>query len=489
MDDKVIFARAMPAPVDVAVDGHFAGKLDRALRFELHAWALIAVVALGLAGLLALVLALARAPGVEKALPFLDQAFFQRGLVAHVTFAFVVWYLAVQGALTVLVTGRLVPAGRPMPLAAMVMGRAGLVAAAASFLLLLLPVLTGRGAASANNYIPVMNDPLYYAGLCMLAAGLALPVVRLLMALARLRHVEATTFAVGCAGAIYLLALACFLLAWTTRPQGFDPEGLNEYLMWGGGHVLQFANTALFLGALYLLARVAFGETPLSARLFKATVLLLVAGAAVGPPLYLTYAGGDPAQRQMFTDLYRFVLPLPAAAVCGAVAALFARRWRDVWDGAPEIRGAVAALVLFACGGVIGFFESSVDTRTPAHYHAMLIAVTLIFMALTFAVFLPVLDRRAEARRLRTAMYLMLGIGTLIQASGLFIAGALGVARKTAGAAQGLDSTPKIVAIALNAGGGAVAAVGGVIFIVLAGKLLLAKRGRGVTAASLAGTV
>ena len=45
----------------------------------------------------------------------------------------------------------------------------------------------------------------------------------------------------------------------------------------------------------------------------------LVAGAAAGPLLYLTYTGGDPGQRLMFTHLYWYALPLPAAGVM--------RRW------------------------------------------------------------------------------------------------------------------------------------------------------------------
>ena len=147
MDDKLIFARAMPAPVDVAVDGHFAGKLTDDLRLELQGWSAISVAALGLAGLLALVLAIARIPGVERALPFLNQAFFQRGLVVHVTFAFVVWYLAVHGALTVLVTSRLLAGTTKMSVGGLLAGRLGLGAAALSFLLLLVPMVLGRGAA------------------------------------------------------------------------------------------------------------------------------------------------------------------------------------------------------------------------------------------------------------------------------------------------------------------------------------------------------
>jgi len=482
MDDREMLARALPPSIDVAIDGHFAGKLTPQLQYELKGWVLLALAALALAGVLALVLALSRVPGADMAFPFIDQNFFRRVLVVHVTFAFVVWYLGVQGAITVLVTARLEPEEGRTTFGRALVGRAGLFGAVLSFVLLLIPVLGNRGIPSPNNYVPMLLHPIYYAGLMCLALSLALPIVRFLARIVRLKGVEATTLGVACAGAIYLLALVCVPVAWLSRPASLVGEDLSDYMMWGVGHVLQLANTALLLCVAYLLSRVTLGETPLPARLFKAMLLLLVAGAAAGPLFYVTFDGGDPTQRLMFTALYRFVLPLPAAVVCISVIALLIRRRHDLWVGAPEARGLAAALALFAYGGLIGFFESSVDTRTPAHYHAELIAVTLAFMTAYFAVFLPLLGRRTERRRLRTAMYLTLGGGQFLHSTGLFIAGALGVARKTAGAAQGLDSSDKVFAMSLMGVGGIVAVVGGIIFIALAGKLLLAKQAPGVTA-------
>ena len=77
--------------MDVAVDGNFAGKLTPHLMAELRGWIALPLIALGLAGLLALLLAAARVPGVELILPWTGPEAFRRILVVHVTFAFVVW--------------------------------------------------------------------------------------------------------------------------------------------------------------------------------------------------------------------------------------------------------------------------------------------------------------------------------------------------------------------------------------------------------------
>ena len=483
MDEKEVIARSLPPPVDVPVDGHFAGKLTLNLKHELHGWVALPMVALGLAGFLALLLALARVPGAETILPWTGPSFFLKGLVAHVTLAFVVWYLGVQGALTVLVTAQSVREGsNDVGMFGIFIGRTAVYGAMLSLFMLVAPALADLGDPSPNNYIPVLIHPLFYAGLTLLAVCLALPILRLLVLLSRRPKVEAGTFGVACAGVIYLIALICIAAAWATMPVNVGAQGANEYVFWGGGHILQFANTALMLCAFYLLARIGLGETPLPPSWFKILMLLIVAGAAAGPLLYLTYEGGSPAQRMIFTYLYWFALPLPTAAVLISVTMLLFRRGHDVWAGAPELKGMAAAMILFTFGGMIGFFESSVDTRTPSHYHAMLIAVTLAFMALYFALFLPLLGRRTERRRLRTAMYLLLGGGQFLHSLGLYIAGLEGVARKTAGDAQDLDNVVKVVAMSLQGIGGVIAVAGGVIFVVLAGKLLLARASHDVTA-------
>ena len=482
MDDKELIARSMPPPMDVAVDGNFAGKLTPHLMAELKGWIALPLVALALAGLLALLLAAARAPGAEHILPWTGPEAFRRILVVHVTFAFVVWYLGVQGLMTVVATAQAVgERGQDIrPLEAF-FGRVAVYGAGLSFVLLLAPALGNLGVPSINNYIPVLLHPLFYAGLGLLAVCVALPVVRLLLILARRRNPDAGVFGVACAGVIFLIALVCVGAAWFTVPQFVGVEGTAEYVMWGGGHILEFSKTALMLCGLYFIMRVAFGETPMTAPWFGTAMLILVAGAGAGPLLYLTFVGGDPSQRMIFTSLYWFALPLPIIMVVCNVIGLLIKRRRDIWEGAPEVKGVIAALVLFGAGGLMGFFEGSVDTRTPAHYHAMLIAVTLVFMTLYFGLFLPLAGKRTVRRRLRTAMYVLLGLGQLLHSVGLYVAGMGGVVRTAAGADQDLENVTKIAAMATEGAGGLIAVIGGIIFIVLAARLLLASRPAGVT--------
>ena len=454
---------------EAAVDGHFAGRLSADLIWELKGWVILPIVALGLAGLMAILVALMRVPGADTVLPWLGQTFFEKGLIAHVTFAFVIWYLGVQGAMTILATAN---AGS-LPRGSAFIGRVGLYAAGLSFVLILAPVLLNLAEPSANNYIPVLIHPLFFAGLTLFAFGLALPILRLIVQVAGKRTCEPVVFAVAASGVIFLIALVCLGVAWLTMPDGMAPTDAAERAFWGMGHIMQFAQTLLLLAGFFLLSRMSLGETPLPGGLFKIMAGLMVAGAAIGPLIYISFPADDPAQVTAFTGLYWYALPWPVGIVLLGVTWLFLRRATALKSQTPEIIGLWVALLLFGLGGVIGFFESSVDTRTPAHYHAELIGVTLVFMCLYFALFIPLLDRPMPSKRRRTASYVLLGTGQLFHSMGLFAAGLDGVARKVAGSEQGLDSAIKVSSMILMGLGGLIAVAGGVIFVILAGRSLL----------------
>ncbi|MEQ8510060.1 MAG: cbb3-type cytochrome c oxidase subunit I [Rhodospirillaceae bacterium] len=453
------------------LDGHFAGRLSQDMLWELRGWVVLPIAALAIAGLMAILVAVLRVPGAEAVLPWTTQTFFEKGLIAHVTFAFVIWYMGIQGALTVLASASV----GPVSSGASIVGKAGLAAAGLSFVLILAPVLLNLGEPSTNNYVPVLIHPVFFAGLALLALGLTLPILRLLTQVAGQRSCEPVVFAIAASGVIFLIALVCLAAAWVTMPDGMLATDAAERAFWGMGHVTQFANTLLLMAGFYLLSRMSLGETPVSDRLFKFMAALMVAGAAIGPLFYVSFPADDALQVNAFTDLYWYVLPVPSGVVLLGMVFLLFRRARSLKEQTPEIIGLWVALILFGFGGIIGFFESSVDTRTPAHYHAMLIGVTLVFMCLYFALFVPLLNRPVPQRKWRIASYVLLGTGQFFHSLGLFSAGLDGVARKVAGGEQGLDSATKLSSMALMGLGGLIAVIGGVIFVVLAIRCLTKK--------------
>lgn len=397
---------------------------------ELRLWLLLALLALAVAGALALGLALARTPHVQDWLPS-GPAFFHKALVTHVVFSFQVWLLAMLAAASV------------GDRAASASGLAGFALAACGCLLLLAVTLSGRGEASLNNYVPVLDHPLYFAGLALVGAGIA----------AALWRRGAGMPAVGAA---YAVALACFAVAALRLPVDLDPAFRLERLFWGGGHVLQFVNTGLVMVAWQRLA-----DDAGSSRSRLAFALLAMGALAA----LVVEARFDPlglAWRQAYTDMLWYLLPLPPLLLA---ADLLWRRRRDMdWRGLAGWALAGSWLV-FALGGGAGFALGAGDTRTPSHYHAMIGGINVALMGLVHVRLLPALGRAAPRAALARWQLGLYGGGQVLHALGFYLAGLAGVARKTAGAEQGLDSAFKLASMGLVGLGGAVAVLGGVLFV------------------------
>lgn len=418
-----------------------------ATRAELRGWLLLALGALAVAGVLALALAASRTPGVQDHLPW-GADFFHRGLVTHVVFSFQVWLLAMLGALGASATG-----ARPA-------GWAGLGLATAGCVLLLVPAIGGAGEAALNNYVPVLVHPLFFTGLALLAAGVAIASSRNLVGPDGLRAA-----AVG-----LLAALACFAFAAWLIPAGTDADHAVERLFWGGGHVLQFVNTALLLVGWQTLARHVWGRGAVPPLLARAAFAALAVGAVVGIAGYRLDVLGLP-HRQAFTQLLWVGLPLPPMAL-GAVVAWRLVRGLRPW-GSPAFVALVLSLAVFGLGGAAGFGLGVADTRTPSHYHAVIGAVNLALMGVIHAELLPLLRRGGGGTGWVRAQLLLYGGGQTVHALGFYLAGLAGVARKTAGADQGLDNALKLASMGAVGLGGAVAVLGGVIFVVQVLKRLL----------------
>ena len=446
--------------------------LRPAARRELRLWAVLAVLALALAGLFAVLLAASRTPGAESVIPW-PMAFFAKGLVIHVVFAFVVWFLAVFAALCLLTAEAL--GGGQARLS--FLGLPSVLLAVAGFVLLLVPALLDRGTPTLNNYIPIIVDPLYYAGLGALAAGLLLAVLRLwASALGGVAWARPPAVAVSGASVLFVLAVVCGLLAWMALGGRDADHAFNEDLTWGAGHILQFVNATLLIGAWQMLARATVGRDALPPAVFQAAVGLLVLAGALGPLFYLVYEPFSAAHRDAFTLLQYALAPSTGLAALGVGAALLAARHdrRLPWDD-PGFLCLALSPVVFMVGAFLGLFVDGADTRTPAHYHGVIAGVMLAFFGLFFRLVLPRLGRDAGSGRAVRMLVWLFGVGQTLACLGLFWAGSGGAARKTAGAAQGLEGIAQIGGMYLNGVGGAVAVIGGLMFIWTAGRALVQK--------------
>lgn len=459
-----------PAPGFLA---HLGPARNPSLNGELRGWAGLAMLSLAIAGVFALLLAVSRIPGIQDIVP-LPLDFFDRGLVIHVVFSFVVWFQAVFGCLLNVATARLADGAPRMQ----GLGKLALATAYASCVLLFMAAFMERGEATLNNYIPAITDPLYYVGLVLLAAALGLMTLRLLINVAGSadRWKEPLPFGTISVALIFAVALMSFAIAWGTLVEEELSYEFNESLFWGGGHVLQFANTAMLMTALFVLARLTLKDiVPKDNQLMLTGLSMLVLYSGMGISVTLKYAPVHEKYWSMFTKL-QYGLAFPALLV-GVPLLVEIIQQRRIGKGLPLCNPAFLCLLLspvvFAVGGFLGFFVDGGDTRTPAHYHGIIAGINLSFMGLFYGFFLPLLGRELARSKALYAQILMFGGGQLLASIGLFLAGGYGTPRKTAGGAQGLEAIGAKIGMYMNGIGALIAVIGGVMFIWMVSKALL----------------
>jgi hypothetical protein len=162
----------------------------------------------------------------------------------------------------------------------------------------------------------------------------------------------------------------------------------------------------------------------------------------------------------------------PAASVlliCG-VAAMWRNRGVLMASGAirtPAFVGLAASAAMTVIGFVLGAMITVSNTLIPAHYHANIGAVTVAYMALLLTL-LPGWGIPLPWPRMATWQPLLFGAGQMTFALGLAMAGTLGnAARKTYGAEQQLRTAAERIGLVMAGAGGAVALVGGTLFVAI----------------------
>jgi len=436
---------------------------DRTIRRQTTAWLTLALGSLVIGGLFVVLIVLSRTPGIQDIIPWVD--FFKTALVVHVDMTVLVWFLAFAGIFWSLNNnGSCTSCGWP-PIILAALGMLGITAS---------PFL-GAGDPLMNNYVPVLQDPIFFVALGIFGLGFTLqilnglihsnPVGKFMNGSAALRF--------GLYTALIAALLAMMSIGWSYAMMPAEIEGQHYYelLFWGGGHVIQFTHTQLMFVVWLWLATVSGVTVKANPRI----ILLLFAIGALpvlfAPVIYLTYPVEDPGYAITFTWLMKYggglaALPLGLILI---TSLLSADRASDVYRA--ERSALIFSILLFGTGGIIGFMITGSNVRVPAHYHGSIIGVTMAFMGITYYL-LPRLGFRKPMGKWALRQPAIYGSGQMIWVLAMAYTGGHGVQRKTAGAAQGLKTMPEYIAMGLMGIGGIVAITGGIIYLVVVYKAM-----------------
>ncbi len=436
----------------------------------------LAVGSLLIAGFFSLLLIVGRTPALSTWVS--DPLFFKRCLVLHVDLALIVWFFAFAAALY-----SLLPGDR----SSHATYRAGFSIACFGVITMIVGTMIPRTAPVLANYVPIIDNPIYVAGMALFFGGLLLCFIneRLFVTPMAVPHdapasiwdpfhvtPDAAT-ALKTTALAYLVAMTTFMVSWASTPRTLDPKVYYELVFWGGGHVLQVANVSAMLAGWLLLLSSILKAPVLSPGSARGLFALLLAPHLIGPLLALR-GTLEPTYRLGFTRLMQFAI----APVVVVVLGICLRRlwqthrargigkadWRD-----PRFMGFASSAALTVTGFLMGSVIRNSNTMIPAHYHASIGAVTVTFMAMGYVLLKPLGFQIPGARlqRLIPWQLCLFGFGQVIFAIGFGLGGMHGLSRKAYSTEQHVRSAGEMIGLGVMGLGGLIAVAGGLMFLFL----------------------
>ena len=288
------------------------------------------------------------------------------------------------------------------------------------------------------DYLPLIDNPFFFAGLASFFAGIGSTAVRALCACVGAGEwIGARRLLLGGSAFACVAALAGAGLV-ALRFGGGGAE-LPVEIAWSLGHGLQVSHLLVLMFSLErLLAPTRFRVNP-AHPLMNLAVFAILACAIAGAAIPLLSV--ELWSRGAYTLLM---------ALAGSLGLfwLLALRWERC-AGHPLGSVGSMAVLLFVVGVVLGFSIRENDAMVPAHYHAVIGSITLCLMGLLLAMSHQGFDLPRPDRLLGVLVGLY-GGGLILLVAGLLIAD---LPRKSAEAAAVEGSEPMVGQFLVGIGG------------------------------------
>jgi hypothetical protein len=457
MDDKI---KNYDYPLNISADAR--GLSER--------WLALSIGSLVIAGLFSVFVVFSRTPFIQEIFPLKD--LFHMALVLHVNFSILIFYSTFtciffsiyMGAHS---SGGADPTGGAAAPWRFGAGRIAMWITAAGAAVMALSPLAGAPNPLMNNYIPVLDNPAFMAGLPVLLTGFFLMAAIALTS----KKPAGNDFSgaavlragIGLAAFVVLAASINFTWSYLTIPGSVKDAKYFETLFWGGGHLLQFNHTILMALA-WLCLGSAVGAAPLKPRI-TAFILALYAVPVLGIFLISVVFHADSAEyRHLVTLVMEYGMGLPPFLI--GIPTLLRLAKTPATSQTRHIKASlVISMLLFGLGGALGYLIHGINLTIPAHYHGVTSGVTMSFIGVAYYL-LPRMGFSAPGRIAGIQPYFY-GVGQALYIVGLATAGFQNVQRKVAGAEQGLHTTGKIISMSIMGIGGMISVVGGVLFLVV----------------------
>ncbi len=503
----------MASIADGATYGSGVGTTWRTCRFsglkiEANAEALIkanavaAVLFLALGGLMGLMVALTRWPAVQ----LLPADWFYLVLTGHGANVLLFWIIFFEIAVLYFASAVVLGAR----LAAPKIAWAAFILMVVGAVMANYAVLRGDSTVMFTSYPPMQASQWFYLSLIIFAVGALIAVFvffgTLVVAKAEKTYdgsVPLVTFGAITAGiiAVFTLASGAIILIptwlWSLGLITEIDTLMYKVIWWGMGHSSQQINVSAHVSIWYAIAAMVLGAKPLSEKVSRMAFFMYILFLQLASAHHILAEPGMSSSWKIVNTSYMMYLAVMGSmihglTVPGAVEAAQRRNgytrgafeWltKAPW-GNPAFAGMFLSLVMFGfIGGISGVVLGTEQLNVlmhntiyvPGHFHGTVVAgTTLAFMAMTYLVVPLIFQRDILWPKLARWQPYIFGLGAAGISLFMMGAGTLGVPRRhwdiaLADAAHPFEfPAAAYLMMGLNGISAVMAALGGVIFIVI----------------------
>ncbi|SNZ16684.1 cbb3-type cytochrome c oxidase subunit I [Hydrogenobacter hydrogenophilus] len=402
----------------------------------------LSLFSLVLSGFFGLLIALTKAPAFYL---LKSPQLFYHFLVGHVTFSITVWLMTFTLAYWQYKEGR---RGKVPPLTTLM-----------GMFFLSLSCLLPYGEPYLNNYIPVINNPVFFSGLTLFFLGflwealLRANTLRDITSSQNIRQLYSISIILG-----FLTILSLLPSLLTAHAEG-GVKLYFERLFWVSGHIQQFLYASLMLAVWHELS----GKR-LSSSLLTASNLLLFTFSLI---MLVGFFRDVLSYEMRFLSAVSFGVGIGVPVLVHTYCVL---RHLSLNMSVATL-SLVSSISVYYAGELVAYGGMQSDLRIPAHYHGVVSAVSIAFMGFAYYMLKERLGR-VDWERIAKLQPLVLALGINLIVLGFYIAGSLGAPRKTYGFEYAREE--KILsALNLLGIGGFLTAVGGLFFVLYTIKSLI----------------
>ncbi|WP_341747990.1 hypothetical protein [Candidatus Tisiphia endosymbiont of Dascillus cervinus] len=460
------------------------------------------IFSLALAGVYSIILVMLRTPMLVNL--FSNTEIFRSALVIHVNLSILVWLMSVTACVW------------SYNLEATTFSITCVIIAFISTALIALSPFCGQNFPVMNNYIPMLENIIFIFGISLFGVSVLLFALYTLWNCCKISYFNSLiNFTILSTVIMWVLVWVCFIWSYCQLQEiiklvPVDIEFYYELLFWSGGHLLQFIYTQILILVMTVLFHAWIGKELRFKKLYLALLYLnfVISVAAIsGHLLYdiidaefkeyytkqMKYGGGIAATLSLIIMFYELVTanlnnitsslrgsvsqrsnPFLITFIDCFVATKVAPRndtslLRVNSNQVSYIKmSIICSSILFLFGGFIGILITGMNVTIPAHYHGSIVGISVACMGFCFLL----CDDKQQKNSYFTTAIITITTGQMLHIIALLFAGGYGVMRKTPGVEMTIGSK---LLMGIMGGGGLIAIVGGLMFVIICGRRILFK--------------